>query len=80
MMWPGYGWGFGSMGWIMPLIGVIVLALIVWGIVMFVRRGNTGCCGYSQSTAESALAILKRRYAKGEINKEEFEEKKKAIV
>ena len=29
---------------------------------------------------ESALEILKKRYARGEINKEEFEERKKDVV
>jgi len=30
--------------------------------------------------AESALEILKKRYARGEIGREEFEEKKKDLV
>ncbi len=34
--------------------------------------------GYA--AGESALEILKRRYAKGEINKVEFEEKKKDLA
>lgn len=39
----------------------------------------TGSDERDQST-ESALDILKRRYAKGEINKSEFEEKKQDVL
>ena len=79
MMWPGYGWGFGAFGWIMPIVGIVVLGLVIWVIVMLFRRGSGGCCGVGQSTTESALDILKKRYAYGEIGKEEFEEKKRAL-
>jgi putative membrane protein len=37
------------------------------------------CCNESES-AESALEILKKRYAKGEITKEEFDRMKKDIA
>lgn len=80
MMWPGYGWGYGGFAWIMPIVGIVVVGLIIWGIVMLARRGSAGCCGPSRSTTESALDVLKRRYASGEIGKEEFEEKKRAIA
>ena len=49
------------------------------------------CCGMDQGMnheeseqvhthTESALEILKKRYARGEINKEEYEDKKKDLV
>jgi putative membrane protein len=36
--------------------------------------------GQGHATAESALEILKKRYARGDISREEFEEKKRALV
>jgi putative membrane protein len=41
---------------------------------------STGTGGRGARSEESALEILKRRYARGEINKEEFEEKKKDLA
>jgi putative membrane protein len=62
----GYYWG---MGWGMWLIPIIVIVLLV-----FFLRNNT-----SQSKNETPLDILKKRYAKGEITKEQFDEMKKNI-
>jgi putative membrane protein len=80
----GYGgWGHGP--WMMGGYGfggifmVIFWIVVVIGIVFLIRwlvqstRGGAG-------SAESALEILKRRYAKGEINKKEFEQKKKDLL
>ena len=85
--WQGGGWGmmgpwmmggFGW-GWFMPIIMIVFWGLVIWGIVALVRGLSTGSGG-SSTQADSALEILKRRYARGEITKEEYEEKKKELV
>ena len=81
MMW-GYnnpmGWGFGF-GWIFM---ILFWGLIIWGIFALVR-GATGHGylgrGHSGHGEKTPSDILKERYAKGEINKEEFESKKKDL-
>jgi putative membrane protein len=79
-MGPGMGWGYGMGGfssiimiafWVAAIVGVIFL--IRWLVV------STGGSGRSGRAEDTALEILKRRYARGEINKEEFEEKKKDL-
>lgn len=76
MMGPGMMGGFGTMGF-MAIIWIGILGLIIWAVVAAVRR--TGESGSPSQPADSALEILKRRYARGEINKEEYEEKKKDL-
>jgi len=46
--------------------------------VAAVRSTSSHKCG-DTSTAESAIEVLKRRYALGEIKKKEYEEKKKDL-
>ena len=77
MMGPGMMGGYGTM-FLMPFLWIVVIGLIVWVVVAAIRRP-----GESDSTTrstDSALEILKRRYARGEINKEEYEEKKRDLV
>jgi len=70
---------FGGLGWMlmggvfMILFWVAVILLIIW-----LYRQITGAQGVVQ--ADSALEILKQRYAKGEIGKEEFERMKKDLL
>ena len=77
MMGPGMMGGFGTMGF-MAIIWIGVLGLIIWAVVTAVRR--PGESGSQNQPADSALEILKKRYARGEINKEEFEAKKKDLA
>ena len=81
-MGPGMmGWGYG-MGWMgMIFMAAFWIAVIV-GIVFLIRWlvVPTGSSGIRGGGEESALEILKKRYARGEIKKEEFEEKKKDLL
>jgi putative membrane protein len=75
----GFGWW-----WVIPIAIIVMMALC-----FFMMRGRMGCmtCGPSARTghqlwnppAESAREILDKRYARGEIGKEEYEQKKKDI-
>jgi putative membrane protein len=67
-----YGyWGF----W--PFFGIIwVIFWVVFSGIGWRNRGNR----WGRSPDKSALDMLKERYAKGEIGKAEFEEKKRDIA
>jgi putative membrane protein len=78
MMWPGMMIGFGWM-WLMPIFWVVLLGLIIWAIVAAVRSYE-GSKRSDSSKPDSALETLKQRYARGEISKEEYEEKRKDLA
>jgi putative membrane protein len=73
-MMDGYGYGMSSgmwilsaIFWILIFVGLVLLIKYLWE-----RAGPKGA-------QELPLEILKKRFARGEINKEEFEEKKKDL-
>jgi len=74
----GFGFGF---GWIFMFL---FWGLVIWAIFALVRGvSGHGCCGGhnhgEHKQSNNALEILKERYAKGEISKEEFESKIKDL-
>ena len=68
----GWGMGFGMTGIVLPCVLVIVGIV---GIVALVRWAS-GSGPHSHPHSKSAVDILKERCARGEIGKQEFEEKK----
>lgn len=78
MMGPGMMGGFGFMG-LMPIFWIVILGLIIWAVAGG-WRGSCGCGHHDSSGSDSALDILKRRYASGELSKAEYEEKKKDLA
>lgn len=75
----GYGWG---MGWIGMIFMIVFLSLLIIAIVFLVKWLIQTTAGSKKMYSESnkALDILKERYAKGEIDKAEFDAKKKDLL
>ena len=87
-MWgDGYGWHF---WWMFPLM--MLFMVVMFAVIFFLARGFGGH-GYhhwgppshmmNQSWSDpsySALRILNERFARGEIQKDEYTEKKAAIL
>jgi putative membrane protein len=87
MMWDGNGyWGHGAgwEGWVMLMFMIVFVVAVVVAIVFLVRYLGQPSGGASAAAAmvptpvnapESPKDILKRRYAAGEIEREEYLQK-----
>lgn len=80
MMHNGWGWGTGmGFGWGGGIVSILLLGLIIIGgffLIRWIIRRTDGSgfnAGSSSSGSErNAEEILKERYAKGEISREEY--------
>lgn len=79
MMWNEYGYGACMDTWgLGATLSILWWILIIVAVIVFVRWLQKSEYGHTHS--EKAVDILKERYAKGEIDKREFEEKKKDLT
>lgn len=65
----GHGFGFGPVG---ILFWILIIGLVIWAFGQFSRQAG-------KRTANDPLDILKRRYARGEIDKEEYEQRRRDL-
>lgn len=73
------GWG---MGWFGGIFMIVFWVLIIVGLIFLIKwlvQSTKGDSSPGQSRLPKAIDILKERYARGEIDKQEFEEKKKDL-
>jgi putative membrane protein len=79
MMWDG-GWNGMFFG---PLFMILALAAVIAIVVLLVRwlsaSGTEVRPPYQSPSAPTPLDILKERFARGEIDKEEFEERRRVL-
>ena len=70
-----FGYEFcGGYWWIFPLVMIFLCFVFMRGCMG--RR----MCGWGSWTGDSALDVLNKRYARGEIEQQEYEKKKKELT
>jgi putative membrane protein len=88
--WRGYGnWHMGpgmmdgwGMGWFGGIFMIVIWVLVIVGLVFLIKwlvQSTKGESRSVESASSRSLDILKERYARGEIDKQEFEEKKRDL-
>lgn len=68
-MWGGAGNGMWGVGFLWPLLWLLVIAAIVIGAVYLFRRSG------DVKGSDRAMEVLRVQYARGEISEEEFDKR-----
>ena len=70
-----------SFWWIIPIVMMAICFFMIRGRMgsMMCGHGSKDSEGHNTSDSDSIINILDKRYAAGEINREEYEEKKRVL-
>ncbi|MES2210618.1 MAG: SHOCT domain-containing protein [Chloroflexota bacterium] len=66
-MMGGLEWGMGFGGWLWMILAVVLVVAVVWAVAAAIP-------GRDRTPIDDAAQILKARFARGEISKEEYEQ------
>ena len=69
--------GMIAFGWVGFLLGVALLVLIIFGLVRLLSGRGSEHNAFNIGKRRDALDIARRRYARGDVSREEFEEIKR---
>jgi putative membrane protein len=73
----GYGYADNMMGGVFGMvIPIIIIAIVVFAIYKLLQNKNNKNTG----TRDNSLDIINERFARGEINEEEYNSKKNALL
>jgi putative membrane protein len=81
-MMPGYGGGGMGWGWMLMSAGTLVFIVLIAGVVwLLVRSTGTGAGGSpTAAPGDSAREILTQRYARGEIDDAEYQQRLRTLT
>ncbi|MDQ2756806.1 MAG: SHOCT domain-containing protein [Actinomycetota bacterium] len=82
MWWnDGVGWGgMGGGGWVVMVVLMVAFWALVIGVIYLLRRGQaTNVSDTGRATPPSAESILDERFARGEIDAEEYQSRRTVL-
>ncbi len=71
-MMNGFGGDMGLGGWLWMVVAIVLVVVIVWALVSTVSTRD-------RPAAEDSAQILKARFARGEINEQEYEQARRLL-
>jgi putative membrane protein len=71
-MMTGLGWDMGLGGWPWMVVAIVLVVVIVWALVSAISTRD-------RPATEDAAQILKARFARGEINEQEYEQARRLL-
>lgn len=79
----GWGWGYammGGFGWVFMLLLIVVVAAMVAGVLREIFAGAGRHRGAARAGSSPALYLLDERYARGEIDADEYQRRRADLM